>query len=218
MLGGALQLLEQRATARAEMPRHAVIDLRDQLDDGHIQCREREELPVAQLGDDKASRDLDPNFDLSFVPGPIRPCRQNGGAVVGRHLGVGAIDRWLVEAGFGDARAEIVGHHNGRSPSNEGKGARVRADPVGQALRPAALEQRVFRMLIPFRFEPLPPAPSLNRVEQVHGGEPVMKLFRDKAPDRQLIEKAIDELLIKEVRLASCELSGGCPFGPGRER
>jgi len=33
----ALKLLEQRATARAEMPRHAVIDQRDQLDDGHVQ-------------------------------------------------------------------------------------------------------------------------------------------------------------------------------------
>jgi hypothetical protein len=28
-----------------------------------------------------------------------------------------------------------------------------------------------------------------------------MKRFRDKAPGRQLIEKAIDELLIKEARL-----------------
>ena len=64
------QLLEQRATARAEMARHAVVDLRDQLGDGRVQCREREELAVAQLGDDEASRDLNRNFDLGLVTRP----------------------------------------------------------------------------------------------------------------------------------------------------
>ena len=58
---------------------------------------------------------------------------------MGRHLGVGAVDRRLVEAGFGDARAQIVGHHHRRDAADERKGARVRADPVGQALRPGGL-------------------------------------------------------------------------------
>ena len=62
----AFQLIEQRATARTEVTRDAVIELRDQLGDGRVQRREREELSVAQLGDDKASRDLDSNLDLGF--------------------------------------------------------------------------------------------------------------------------------------------------------
>src|SRR5215813_13399734 len=62
-----------------------------------------------------------------------------GTMAVLRHLGIGAVDRRLVEAGLGDARAQIVGHHHRRSPADEGKGARMRADPVGQALRPGGL-------------------------------------------------------------------------------
>ena len=84
------------------MPRHAIIESASTSSAiGRVQCGEREELSVAQLGDDEASRNLNRNFDLGFVPGPIRPRRQNGGVVMGRHLGVGAIDRRLVEAGFG---------------------------------------------------------------------------------------------------------------------
>ena len=36
----ALQLREERAAARAEMARHAIVDLRDQLGDGPVQRRE----------------------------------------------------------------------------------------------------------------------------------------------------------------------------------
>jgi hypothetical protein len=61
-----LQILEQRTTAGAEMARRAIVDLRDQLGDGRVQCREREELLVAQLGDDEAGCHLHRNFDLSL--------------------------------------------------------------------------------------------------------------------------------------------------------
>jgi hypothetical protein len=62
-----------------------------------------------------------------------------------RHLGVGAVDRRLVEAGLGDARAQIVGHHHRRDSAHESEGARVRADPIGQALRPGGLGIAVAR-------------------------------------------------------------------------
>ena len=135
----SLQLLEKRAAARAEMTRHAVVDLRDQLGDGGVQYREREELAVAQLGDDEASRDLNRNLNLGLVTRPARPRRDDGGVVVSRHLGVAAVDRRFIEACFGDARAQIVGHHHRRHPTEERKGARVRADPIAQALRPGGL-------------------------------------------------------------------------------
>ena len=46
----ALQRLEQRAAAGAEMARRPVIDLHHQLGDRHVQFAEREESSVAQLG------------------------------------------------------------------------------------------------------------------------------------------------------------------------
>ena len=79
------QILEQGATARAEIARYAVVDLRDEFSDGRVQCGEREELPVAQLRNDEASRDLNRDFNLGFVARPIRPRRHNGGVVVSRH-------------------------------------------------------------------------------------------------------------------------------------
>ena len=60
----AVQLLEERAPACSEMPRHAVIELRDQFGDGGVQRRQREEAPIAQLRDDEARRHLNGGFDL----------------------------------------------------------------------------------------------------------------------------------------------------------
>jgi hypothetical protein len=54
----ALQLIEKCAAARTEVSRHAVIDLRDQFGDARVQCREREEWLVAQLGDDTSEQKL----------------------------------------------------------------------------------------------------------------------------------------------------------------
>jgi hypothetical protein len=100
----SFQIIEQSATACTEMARCAGIDLRYEFGDGLVQCGEREELSVAQLGDDEASRDLNRDLHFGLVTRPIRSRRHNGGVVVGRHLGIGAVDRRLVETGLGDAR------------------------------------------------------------------------------------------------------------------
>ena len=61
-----------------EVPRHLrVIELRHRVRRPCVQCCEREELSIAQLGGDEASRNRNPNFGLGFVPGPIWPRRQN---------------------------------------------------------------------------------------------------------------------------------------------
>ena len=52
-----------------------------------------------------------------------------------RHLGIGAIDGGLVEAGFGDAGLQIVGNHHRRHTAEKCESACVRSDPVGQRLR-----------------------------------------------------------------------------------
>ena len=49
------------------MARGTVIDLRNELGDGRVQCGEREELSVAQLGDDEASRDLNRNLSGALL-------------------------------------------------------------------------------------------------------------------------------------------------------
>ena len=72
-----LQLLEERSSARPEMPRHALIELCDQLGDGGVQLRQREEAPIAELRDDEARRHLN---------GHRKPR--------GRPLGLGPEDDW----------------------------------------------------------------------------------------------------------------------------
>ena len=59
-----------------------------------------------------------------------------------RHLGIAAIDRRFVKAGLGDARLQIVGDHHRRYAADERESAGVRADPVGQALRPGCQTAR----------------------------------------------------------------------------
>ena len=57
-----LQILEQHVAARAKMPRHTIVDLCDQLGDGRVQCGEREELAVTQLGDDRSESQSAPQL------------------------------------------------------------------------------------------------------------------------------------------------------------
>ena len=73
------------------------------------------------------------DLDLGLVARLVGTRRHDGRVVVGRHLGVAAVDRRLVEARLGDAGLQVVGHHHRRHAAEEGEGARVRADPVGAA-------------------------------------------------------------------------------------
>jgi hypothetical protein len=69
----ALQLTEKCAAARTEVSRHAVIDLRDQFGDDRVQCREREEWLVAQLGDDTSEQKL---AELALAGSEMRALEQ----------------------------------------------------------------------------------------------------------------------------------------------
>ena len=115
------------------MPRHAVVERRDQLTDGGVQLGEREEAPIAQLGDDPARRHLHGDLDLRLVARLVGPRRNDGGVVVRRHLGIAAIHRRLVEARLGDAGLQVVGHHHRRHAVEKPK-ARV-CEPI-QSARP----------------------------------------------------------------------------------
>ena len=107
--------------------------------DGLVQFGEAEETAIAQAGQNPALDDLDADFHFRFVPRFARPCRHDRGVVMGRHAGIGAVDLGIVQTGLDDAGLEIVRHDLRRHPAEVGEGAAVRANPVGQRLRPGRL-------------------------------------------------------------------------------
>jgi hypothetical protein len=78
---------------------------------------------------------------------------------MGRHLGIGLIDLWLVEAGFDDSDLGIVRHEQ-LYAAERCKGSGVGTDPVSQRLgpalavsSPALIKFEVFPHLEPLRLE-----------------------------------------------------------------
>jgi hypothetical protein len=49
---GAFDLIEQRPPASSEVPRHASVELRNEITNGGVDLGKREEALMAQLGDD----------------------------------------------------------------------------------------------------------------------------------------------------------------------
>src|SRR5512133_3626922 len=76
-----IELLEQFAPTSPPASERSFV----QLDKERVNCLveggEREEAAVAQTRQNPSPDDLDPDFDLGFVPRPIWPCRNDGGAV-----------------------------------------------------------------------------------------------------------------------------------------
>jgi len=144
----ALDRLEQILPGGAEVAADAGIQPAQFLPDGRVQLNEGEELPVAQprvtpqaclRHDDPALDQQDRSFDLCLVPRLAGPRRQNGGAVMGSHVGIAAVDLRLAEARADHAGLEVVGHDQRWRPAAECKGPRMGADPVRQRLAPARL-------------------------------------------------------------------------------
>ena len=64
---------------------------------------------------------------LPGLPGPGRHDRR---AIVFGHVGIGPVERWFAEAGFGHAGLQIVANHLCGHPAKTGEGAAMRPDPV----------------------------------------------------------------------------------------
>jgi hypothetical protein len=75
-------------------------------------------------------------LDLRLVARLPGPGGQDGGSIVGRHLGIGAGDLRVVEAGLDDGGFGVVGHNEFGNPADRLEGAHVGVDPVRQRLRP----------------------------------------------------------------------------------
>jgi hypothetical protein len=83
---------------------------------------------------DPALRDLHGDLDLRFVPRFGRPGRQDGGAVVGGELLVGALQAGLIATRHDDAALELVAHDSARDAAEEGEGPGMAGDPVRHLL------------------------------------------------------------------------------------
>ena len=134
-----VERLEQLPAGRAEMLCPARVEIVQQLADGLVQFREAEETAISQAGQDPAFDDLDADFHFRFVAWFARPRRHDGGVAMGRHAGVSSVDLGIVQAGLDDAGFEIVRYDLSGHPAEIGEGAAVRADPIGQRLRPGRL-------------------------------------------------------------------------------
>ncbi|EPM43285.1 hypothetical protein A256_27633, partial [Pseudomonas syringae pv. actinidiae ICMP 19103] len=65
-----------------------------------------------------------------------RASRQNGDAVMLSQIAVAGVDIRLVTVRFSHATAQIIGHQDLRCAAEKNKASDVRAQPVGQFLRP----------------------------------------------------------------------------------
>jgi hypothetical protein len=80
-----------------------------------------------------------PRFRLGLVARLAHPRRHDRHAVVVGQLQIGGIEIRLVAVRLAHAAAQIVRDQNGWSPIEVREGPHMRADPVGQALRPGRL-------------------------------------------------------------------------------
>ena len=130
-----VQLFEQLAPGHAEpADRQLVIYPDQQCADRRVQLLQAVETPVAQTAENPALHDQHRSFDLRFIAGLARPCRQDRGVVMRRHLGVGPVHRGLIQAGFDHRRLGVVRHDQMRDTANGLERPGMGADPVRQTL------------------------------------------------------------------------------------
>jgi len=91
---------------------------------------------VTQAGQDLALDHLDADLDFRLIARLARPRRHDRGIVMGCHVGIGAVDLGIMEAGLDDGGLEIIRHDLTGNAPGVGESAAVRADPVGQRLGP----------------------------------------------------------------------------------
>src|SRR5690349_8659837 len=88
---------------------------------------------------DPAPDDLNADFNLGLVAWLIGARRNDGGAVMPRQVGVGPVDRRLMEAGVGDPGLEIVADRLAGDAAEIREGADMRRNPIRQLLAPHRL-------------------------------------------------------------------------------
>jgi len=91
-----VDLGKEFGTAGAETAHLAGVEFDDKHANGGIEFRQGKEAVIAQTRQDPALRDLDGDLNLRLVLWASRPRREDGGAVMARHLGVGSVETGIV--------------------------------------------------------------------------------------------------------------------------
>ena len=138
----AIDLFEQLPARYAEPPdRTLFVEMLQQIADRRVDLGQTVKSSVAQPPEKPSLDDEHRLLDLRLVPRSSRPGRQDGGVVMRRHLGVGAIDLGIVETGLDDGRLGIVRHEKMRNAADRLQGPHMGVDPVGQRLCPARMRK-----------------------------------------------------------------------------
>lgn len=132
--GGPLDLVKQIAARPADPAHRAGIQIAQKLGDRRVQRLDREELHVAQPGQDPAFDDQHRALDLAFVARLARAGRQIGRVVMRRHVGEGLGDGGLEPQRLGHRRLEIVADNRLGHAAEELQRPDLCFDPVGQRL------------------------------------------------------------------------------------
>jgi hypothetical protein len=123
------------APAAFELSEGPVVQPLESLSNGDVGFREREEGAVAQGREDPALGHLDSDLDLGLVSRFARAGRDDGAAVVGGKIGIGAVELRLVSMRPIDCRLQVVGNQDRGHPAEELERPDVRGAPVRQFLR-----------------------------------------------------------------------------------
>src|ERR1700757_212919 len=94
---------------------------------------------MPQACQDPASDDLNADLDLSLVAWLVGPRRNDGSAVMPRHVGIGPVDHRFVKARLGDPGLEIVADRLTGDAAKISEGADMCRDPIRQLLAPYRL-------------------------------------------------------------------------------
>ncbi|CAE6937250.1 hypothetical protein R69927_07488 [Paraburkholderia domus] len=146
----------------------------------------------------RATKRCQEHRELSFrlIARLSRTRRDDGHGIVRCHLLVSRVDLRLVEVRFVHARPKIVGHQHLAQTFIKCEGAHVRADPVGQLLRPRELGKRV--------------AGNTKRRDEQLG---LADFSRVRIDDAELLARVVHEqLLARHMRLSQRDRQPLCPF------
>ena len=136
---GFVKLLEKSPPAGAPAAHQAIVQLIEQSTDRSVELGQREEASMPQPGQDPTPDDLDADFNLGLIARFVGARRNNRGAVMPRHVGIGPVDHRLVKAGLGDPGLEVVADRLAGDTAEISKGADMCRDPIRQLLAPHRL-------------------------------------------------------------------------------
>ena len=139
----ALDGLEELSATDAQPAHDVVVDAIERLGNSGIGLSQREESLVAQAPQNAGLGETHSILHFRFIPRLSWPCWKNTDAIVGSHHAVAAVDLGIVETGATDARLQIVGNDESGNAVKKTKHPDMRADPVGERLRPGGLGKGV---------------------------------------------------------------------------